>query len=169
MKRFLMFLCCAAVLMSCVTLTVFADTVDEGTINSAALNYFTGVVNKLPANSHYVIYRTGDYTTAMVYGFDLELSGSAIRSSSDCTKLIYNSRGAGSTTSYTPTLSSSELTSFQLSTSDTSIIYSSLGSWASVGDSSKDIFTYILWSIVFLILIFIVYKHFRNRRHYIDL
>ncbi len=169
MKRVLIFLCFTAVLMSLFTLNVFADTVDEGTVNSAALNYFTGVVNKLPANSHYVIYRTGDYTTSMVYGFDLVLSGSNISSASSCTQLIYNTRGAGSTTSYTPTLSTSELSSFQLSTSDTSIIYSSLGSWSTVGDTSKDTFSYILWSIVFLIFIYIVFKHFRYRRYYINL
>lgn len=168
MRRFFVLIFCVAVLMSCFTLSISADTPDDGTVNSTALNYFTGVVNKLPANSDYVIYRSGDYTSVMVYGFDFELDGSVV-SADDCTMLVYNQRGSGSGNSYTPTFTSSALASFQLSTSSSSIVYSSLGSWPAVGDTSKDNLTYILWSVIFLILIFVVYKHFRNRRHYINL
>lgn len=168
MKRFLVFLSCILLLMSCFTLSIFAETPDEGTLNSTALNYFTGVVNKLPANSDYVIYRVDDYSSAMVYGFNLKLNNSTI-TADECTMLLYNQRGSGSGTQYTPTLTEAELSSFQLTTKNTSIIYSSLGSWASVGDASKDNTNYILWVLIMLVLLFVVYKHFRNRRHYIDL
>lgn len=155
--------------MSCIFLPVLADTPDEGTINSAALSYFTGVVNKLPSNCNYVIYRSGSYAATMVFGYDLVLSDSSFVCDTACTRLIYNSRGSGSGYDYIPTITESTIGNFNLTTSDTSILYSSLGSFASVGDSNKDTFTYILWSIVLLILLFVFLKFFRNRRHYINL
>jgi hypothetical protein len=104
----------------------------------------------------------------MVYGFNFKLNNSTI-SAEECTFLLYNQRGSGSGTQYTPTLTEASITGFQLTTKNTSIIYSSLGSWASVGDTSKDNTNYILWVLVVLVFLFVVYKHFRNRRHYIDL
>lgn len=169
MKRIFMLFCCAAVLMSCLAFTVSAETPDTGTINSAALNYFTGVVNKLPANSDYVIYKSGDYTSAIIYGFDFTYSDSEIISPAECTQIIYNTRGSGSSSSYVPTLATNSYSSFTLYYDDTSIMYSNLGPFSSVGDTSKDNFTYILWSIVFLIFLFVVFKHFRYRRQYINL
>lgn len=169
MKRFFVFMCCVAVLMSCFLLTAAAESPDSGTVSSSPLNYFTGIVNKLPANSDYVIYRSGDYSTTLVYGFDFSFSDSAIKSPGECTQLIYNTRGSGSGTSYTPTLTTNTYSSFTLSYDDTSLIYSNLGHFPSVGDTSKDNLSYILWAIVFLILLFVVLNFFRNRRKYIDL
>lgn len=157
-----------AVLMSFTALPVLADTPDSGTVNSAALTYFTGAVNKLPPNCDYVIYRSGDYSATLVYSFDMSLSGKTFTAPS-CTKFVYDSRGTGSGTSYTPKLTVSDINNFTLSTSDNHILYSSLGYYASVGDTGKDTFTYILWSVVILILLFIVFKFFRNRRHYINI
>lgn len=169
MKKILIFLCLLLLIGSTV-LTVSADSPDEGTLNSAALNYFTGVVNKLPSNCNYVIYRSGDYAGTMVYGYDLELSGSNFVCDTSCFCLVYNARGSGSGSyDYTPTVTQSSLGKFQLTTSNQNIIYSSLGDFSSVGDANKDTFTYILWSIVLLILLFVVFKFHRNRRHYINL
>ena len=168
MKKILIFLCLLLCIGSTV-LTVSADTPDEGTPNSAGLTYLTGVVNKLPPNCNYVIYRSDDYSVKIVYSSELTLNGSQFVCSGPCTSLTYNSRGSGSGTSYTPTVTLNSLQSFSLTTSNNHILYSSLGSYSSVGDTSKDTFTYILWSIVFLVLIFIVFKFFRNRRHYINL
>lgn len=155
--------------MGALVLPAQAVTPDDGTVNSTALNYFEGVVNKLPANCDYVIYRTGDYTSSMLFGFDLEVNGSNIVSSSECTELIYNTRGSGSAGYYYPSYSTVEHDSYFVSTSESTIVYSSLGNWASVGDPNKDTVSYILWTVVFLVLLFIVFKHFRNRRHYINL
>lgn len=170
MKRIFIIICCFIVLMSVVTVSCSAATPDSGTINSAALTYFTGVVNKLPENCDYVIYRSGDYSANMVYGYNFELSGSSI-SAGDCIELVYDARGSssGSSYNYEPTISWSELSGYVLNTSSTSIIYSSLGSWASVGDTSKDNISYILWTIIIFLFLFIVYKTIRNRRHYINL
>lgn len=167
MKKLLIFLCLLLWICSTV-LTVSADSPDEGTVNSAALNYFTGVVNKLPTNCNYVIYRSGDYSAAMVYGFELELNNNTF-SSPSCTRLIYDTRGTGSTGYYSPTVSENSIVNFNLTTSNNHILYSSLGSYSSVGDTNKDTFTYILWSIVLLILLFVAFKFFRNRRHYLTI
>ena len=167
MRKFIVFLCCV-VWMGVLVLPVSADSPDNGTVNSTALTYFTGVVNKLPENCDYVIYRSGDNTTNLVFGSNFKLNNNTI-TSSKCTQMIYNQRGMGSGTQYVPTISKSELNSFNLSTSDSSIIYSSLGSWSSVGDTNRDNISYILWSVVLLVLLFIVFKFHRNRRHYINL
>lgn len=167
MKK-IIFILIVAVLMSSTVLPVLADTPDEGTLNSAALTYFTGAVNKLPPNCDYVIYRSGDYSACLVYSYDMTLSGKTF-SAPSCTQIVYDSRGSGSTGYYSPTLSASDINNFTLTTSDNHILYSSLGHYASVGDTGKDTFTYILWSVVILILLFIVFKFFRNRRHYINI
>lgn len=169
MKRIYLFLFCFFVLMSCFLLTAAAESPDSGTVSSSPLNYFTGIVNKLPANSDYVIYRSGDYSTTLVYGFDFSFSDSAIKSPGECTQLIYNTRGFGSGTSYTPTLTTNTYSSFTLSYDDTSFIYSNLGHFPSVGDTSKDNLSYILWSVVFLIFLLVLFKFLRNRRHYINI
>jgi len=168
MKKIFVFICVFA-LMQALTLPVFADTPDSGTINSTILNYFIGVVNKLPENSDYVIYRSGDYSGTLVYGYDFVLNGNNISSSEECTKIVYDTRGSGSTGYYTPSLKETTINSYSLDVSDDCIIYSSLGYWASVGDTSKNNISYILWAIVFLILLFVFFKFFRNRRHYINL
>lgn len=167
MTRKIKILSVTLALMCAFVFTVSAETVESGTVSSTALNYFTGIVNKLPTNSDYVIYRTGDYTSAMVYGFDFDLSGDVI-SASDCTKVVYDTR-SGYGTSYVPTVTTSELSTFSLTTSSSSIIYSSVGSWASVGDNKRDTVDYILWSVVFLIMLFCIFKFVRYRRSYINL
>ena len=131
--RKIKFLFVFVALMGVLTLSVSAETVENGTVNSTALNYFTGIVNKLPTNSDYVIYRTGDYTAAMVYGFDFDLSGNVI-SAAECTKVVYDTR-SGYGSSYVPTVTVSDLSSFSLTTSSSSIIYSTVGSWSTVGDT----------------------------------
>lgn len=168
MKKLLVFICLFLCIGSTV-LIVSADTPDEGTVNSAGLTYLTGVVNKLPPNCHYVIYRSDDNSARIVYSSELTLNGSQFSCNSPCTSLTYNSRGSGSGASYTPTVTLNSLQNFSLTTSNNHILYSSLGSYSSVGDTNKDTFTYILWSIVLLILLFVVFKFIRNRRHYITI
>lgn len=168
MKKLLIFLCCVA-LMHALVLPASADSVDSGTINSTALSYLTGVVNKLPANSDYVIYRSGDYTTTLIHGYNFNLEDNRISSDGDCVSIVYNQRGSGTGSSYVPTVDSSEFSGFYLNVNNTSIIYSSVGSWPSVVDSNKNNVEYILWTVVLIVLLFIVFKFHRNRRHYINL
>lgn len=169
MKRILIIIGCLTVLMSVLNVSCSAETPDEGTVNSSALNYFTGIVNKLPQNCDYVIYRSGDNEATMYYGYGLKLEGNYIVSSEACKVVIYNSRGLVSGASYTPTIDIYDTSSCNISTTNTSIVYSSLGSWASVGDTNRDNVSYILWTLIFLVFLFIVYKTIRNRRHYINL
>lgn len=170
MKRFLMFLFCAAILMSSLTLVISADSPEDGTVNTTALSYFTGVVDKLPANTDYVIYKSGDYTTNLVYG-ELILDSDTF-TSTNCTLLVYNQRGkayGNNMNQYYPTFTETSLSGFQLSVTSSSILYSNLGNYSALGETQKDTWTYILWSVIILIFLFVVYKHFRNRRQYINL
>lgn len=51
----------------------YADVGYEyGTISDTYLDYFTGIVEKLPFTEHYVIWKSGDYSYSMAYGKDLE-------------------------------------------------------------------------------------------------
>lgn len=170
MRKYILISLCVVVLMSCFVITSFAASPEDGTPNSTALSYFTGVVDKLPANTDYVIYKSGDYTTNMVYG-ELILDSDTF-TSSNCTQLVYDQRGKAYGTGYNqyyPTYIETSLSGFQLSVTSSSILYSNLGNYSTIGDNQKDTFTYILWSVIILIFLFVAYKHFRNRRQYINL
>lgn len=168
MKK-LIFLLCVFALICVNLLSVSAATPDSGTVNSTALSYFEGIVDKLPANSDYVVFKSGDYESTLFYGFDFELTDSQILCTSDCTQVIYDSRASGSNYNYYPEITQTSINGFTLNYNNASILYSSVGSWASLGNPLKDIVSYVLWSIVFLIFIFIVFKMIRNRRHYLNL
>lgn len=44
----------------------------NGTISDTYLDYFEGVVQKLPYDSHYVIFKSADYAYTMAYGKEIE-------------------------------------------------------------------------------------------------
>lgn len=154
-------LCCSA----------SAASVSSGTIPSAALDYFEGLIDKLEPGEDYFVYKSGDYTSVMIYGYGLKLDGSVL-SATDVTQLTYNTRGvsAGSGYNYNPTFTSVVVSSVQINTDQTSIVYSSLGDWSTLGSQkSNDILTYILWTVLLIFFIVIIFKFFRNRRSYISL
>ena len=131
-----------------------AASVSLGTIPSAALDYFEGVIDKLEPGEQYFIYKSGDYTSVMLYGYGLNLNGSVL-SGTNVTQLIYNTRGynQGSGYNYSPTFNSDVVSSIQIDTDKTSIVYSSLGTWPTLGNQkSNDLLTYILWSVVLIFL-----------------
>lgn len=145
-----------------------AVTTVNGTVNSTALNYFEGVVEKLPLGTEYIIFKSGDYTTDMVYSTDLSLNGSIV-SGTNVTNLQYNTRAFVSGNSYTTQLIEDVYQSYTLETNSFSICYSSLGNWSAVGESTTPILTYILYTVVFGVLLLVAFKFFRNRRSYINL
>lgn len=65
-----------------------------GTISETYLNYFGGVVEKLPYDTHYVIWKSGDNSYTLAYGSDVvEENGSFY---GDCDVLeIYRDSGSG--------------------------------------------------------------------------
>ena len=145
-----------------------AATTVNGTVNSTALNYFEGVVDKLPLGTEYVIFKSGDYTTDMIYSTDLSLNGSTV-SGTNVTNLQYNTRAIVSGNSYTTQLIEDVYQSYTLETNSFSICYSSLGNWSAVGESTTPILTYILYTVIFGVLLLVAFKFFRNRRSYINL
>lgn len=140
----------------------------NGAVNSGALNYFTGVVSKLPLGTHYVIFKSGDNTTDMVFSPTLNLNGSTINGT-DVTRLCYNTRSYVSGNTYTVELTEEFTDSFILNTSSFSIIYSSLGNWSTVADTKSPIISYILFTVILILLIFVAFKFIRHRRSYINL
>lgn len=77
-----------------VQLLALSDT-SYGTISSTYLDYFTGIVQKLPYDEHYVIWKSGDYRYTLAYGEGISLNGSVF--SGDCNVVqIYRSSGSNS-------------------------------------------------------------------------
>ncbi len=168
MKKILIFLCISVLFLFPISSS--AASVDVGTINSGALTYFEGVIDKLETGEQYFIYRSGDYSATMLHGHQLKLSGSVI-SGSKVNQIVYNTRGQNTgNNQYTPTIDISTLDTVEVNTSRTSIVYSSLGSWATLGNQkSNDTLSYILWSVIFIVFIIVIFKFFKNRRSYISL
>lgn len=150
-----------------------AVQVSNGAIPSAALEYFEGVVIKLPEHYEYFLYRSGDYTSVLVSSEDLHLDGSVV-SGTNVTCYEYNTRAQnGGYNQYTPAYTKYTYDSIQIDTDIYSIAYSSLGDWSPLisreESKSYNWIQYILWSVVLILLVFICFKLIRNRRSYISL
>lgn len=160
--------CICIILFAFFALPCSAASVSTGTINSTALNYFEGVVKKLPAGTDYILYKSGDYTTDLVYSSDLQLSDNTV-SGTDLTCLRYNTRSYTSGNNYTSTYTEYHYQTFDLTTDDFSICYSSLGNWSDISDNSNTTLNYILYAVIFILFIIVAFKFIRHRRSYIDL
>lgn len=55
----------------------------NGTISDTYLDYFEGIVEKLPYDTHYVIWRSGEYAYSLAYGEEIEFAEDTF--SGDCT------------------------------------------------------------------------------------
>lgn len=160
--------CCfiASFVLAFSALVCSADTVQVGSVNSSALNYLSAVVYDNPL-CHYVIYRVGDYETKLVYG-DLSFENNVITSVGAVNVVLYNSRGGSDGGySYYPTVSFSTSNSFTLTVNNSSLIYSDLGSFASVQRESF-LGDYIHYAIEFLGLVMLFLSFFvfnRGRVH----
>lgn len=65
----------------------------SATISTDIVNYFRGIVSKLPFGYHYVLFRSGTYQYIFAYGFDLSFNGSQfIGTSIDV--ITYNSQAS---------------------------------------------------------------------------
>lgn len=169
MKRFLIIFL-TLILFIFFSFSVSADSVYDGTINSNALNYLSGIVDDLPPNTEYLIFKSGDYTAKLVYGTELMLNGSTV-SGSDVNTVLYNTREyTGSGTQYTTSITEEKAATFTADLDMFSIVYSSLGNYPSVSNkTTNNTLTYILWTIVLFLFIFVAFKFFRNRRSYVNI
>lgn len=154
-------------------LPVSAFQVEAGAIPAAALEYFEGVVTKLPEHHEYFLYRSGDYTSVLVSSEDLHLDGSVIYGT-NVTCYEYNTRAQnGGYNQYIPSYTKNTYDSIQIDTDIFSIAYSSLGDWSPLisreESKSNNWIQYILWSVVLILLVFIAFKLIRNRRSYVNL
>ncbi len=172
MKKLFIILLVTLLMCTFICVTVSAETADEGTISSTVLDYFEGVIDKLPSNSDYVAYKVSDYVYYLVTGYNASLSDDGVFTFGECTVHVYNSRAVGSGSNnytYTPSFSSFVSESMSVNVPDTSIIYSNLGNYSSLGSTSNDTLSYILWAVIFIAFIIIIVKFRRNRRSYVSL
>lgn len=59
----------------------------SGTISDTYLDYLEGIVQKLPYNDHYVIWRSGQYAYTLAYGENIKLDGSRFTGECDVVNL----------------------------------------------------------------------------------
>lgn len=138
---------------------VSADSPTAGSINSTAYTYLSGVVKSLPVNTDYVLYKSGDYTTTLIYG-DLEHSGNSITSSS-ITEVVYNQRGKNSGNSYYPTVTKSTKNNYTLTvTNDT--IYSNLRGFSYIERGAENEIKVLQVSVAVLFLFVVLHDLFSD-------
>lgn len=159
MKRFFCFFVLFILVMFAMV-SVKADSAVDGTVDITSLNYLSGIVRELDYSKDYVIFRTGDYTTSLVYG-DIDYDDHTF-SGSNLMKIVYNRR-YGSGRDYTPAVLSGEVSTFTLTVSDTNIIYSNLGNYAKIEQSNNSVVRYILYAVIFFGLLFVLFKFIRTR------
>ena len=155
------------ILLSFMVFSVSADTVYVGSINSSALSYLGDVVYDNPLEN-YVIFRTGEYETKLVYG-DLVYENNTISAKGVVNVVVYNQRGGNDGSySYYPTINYNTADSFTLTLNNSSLIYSNLGDFASV-DRVSHIGEYLHYGIEFFALVMLFLSFFIFNRGKIHL
>ena len=127
----------------------------QGTISDTYLDYFEGIVQKLPFDTHYVIWRSGEYAYTLAYGESIELSDGVFIGDCDVVNIYRNTSNYNNTwyVGY-------ESDSLRLDSADL-FIYSDLGMYPTVerGFGSLEA-NAILFAIGFSIVFSIVTKLF---------
>ena len=70
------------------------DSGSYGTISDTYLDYFEGIVQKLPLDQHYVIWKTGDNSYTLAYGEDIREDSGSFYGSCDVVE-VYRSSASG--------------------------------------------------------------------------
>ncbi len=123
----------------------------DGSISTSVLTYFQGIVEKLPPDAHYVLFRQSIYGYRLVYGTDLRLTGTN-----------FNGTGLSYVTYDTSTyrLQSGSEGTFSLS-AGTYLVYSDLGSVYPVLVTGVRNYEFkALFFLCVLYLLFMVYRAF---------
>ena len=89
----------------------------DGSVSTSVLTYFRGMVEKLPPDSHYVLFRQSQYIYRLVYGKELECIGNRF-TGTDMMYVTYDTRDY--------VLSSGNEGTFSLNTGNY-IVYSDIG------------------------------------------
>lgn len=118
-----------------------------GTISSTYLDYFSGIVDKLGFNDHYVAFRSGQYEYYLVWGEDLEYDLNQFRGSALQYCRIY--RNSGSDGNYYTEFGSD---TFYVSPGS-GFVYSDLGNFSALTEGGTHLeFTTILFAIGFTVV-----------------
>ena len=124
LKRVLVAVCVVALLSGGLSATALATTYSpyNGSISTSILEYFSGILVKIPPSSHYVVFRGTQYDYYLVYG-DITLSG-VVFTGNGVVDVVKINTNTGYNTTYS--LQSFTDDSFRLNASDF-ICYSDLG------------------------------------------
>lgn len=136
---------CTLLLLGAAAATASAVNVYEGTMSSSVTAYVRDI--HFATESDYVYYRSGQYTYDVLVG-DLEYSNGTFTLVGD-SGLLYRITTSTSSASYT-TYSVSEVSSYSVSNPHNILIYSNLGHYPALNDST-DVYSYIC---VVLLIVF---------------
>ena len=126
-----------------------SGTAYPGTISTIYLDYFSGIVDKLGFNEHYVAYRESQYVYVMAWGEGLEYNGVQFKGSAldYCRINTYTGSGSQPTVSYgKDTVNLSAGTAF---------VYSDLGNFAALTEGGTRVE---FWAVLFAIGFTVVYN-----------
>lgn len=128
-----------------------------GTISDTYLDYFTGIVEKLPYGTNYVIWKSGEYEYTLAYGDQLELDGTRF-TGTDCSVVqIYRQ-----SENYSSNWLVRNLTDDVEVSAGNLFIYSDLGMYPGVGRGvSRYEGTALLFAIAFATLYIVLRDFFR--------
>ena len=126
-----------------------SGTAYPGTISTIYLDYFSGIVDKLGFNEHYVAYRESQYVYVMAWDEGLEYNGVQFKGSAldYCRINTYTGSGSQPTVSYgKDTVNLSAGTAF---------VYSDLGNFAALTEGGTRVE---FWAVLFAIGFTVVYN-----------
>lgn len=114
----------------------------DGSMSSSVVQYFKDVVEKLPYNAHYVLFRSDRYRYRLVFSDDLEYTGGVFRSE-DAQYIEYYSYDTG-------TWTQGQEGSFSL-TPRSILVYSDLGNYPVLVEGVKN---YEFKALLFCVIVF---------------
>lgn len=133
-------------------------TVYEGNPSSTYIQYFRDLMSKVPLNTHYVAFRSGQNDYLMVVG-DLDFNGSKFTSSGECKVYSFSSNSSNYNSYYS--FDSYSISNVDIKVNDY-IIYSDLGDYPELetkGEKYESLTTLVLF---IALLMFIISRIFSN-------
>lgn len=108
-------------------MTLSLSETAQGTISETYLDYFEGIVQKMPYGANYVIWKSGDYSYTLAYGEDVAEENGVFTGACDTVEIVRDSTSSYSTYWYV-NRGSDELS---LTVTD-EFVYSNLGMYPTV-------------------------------------
>ena len=161
MKKLFIILICVCLVVPFLVVSSSAAS-SNGLSDPVVLEYFRGVIDKLPVGTEYFVFSDSSSSCCLIYSVDLSLSDDQLIGN-DVTQIIYDY------SSEEPVITSNFFVNYNLNFNPNILIYSSLGVYPSLVSVDSNVLRYILYVLILFLLLFVAFKFFRNRRSYINL